>query len=110
MRPWLRPCVHAGGFHSQLRDAINACNELGPANAPDCSQGAFHDYWISLGGGDGTSTPENADDSPESVCGVHVQTPLLVPVLLGAQGGHACLQGRDMLALYRLEGMRAPGA
>jgi len=67
-------CVHGSGhafmrgFHSQLRDAVNACNELGPSNAPDCSQGAFHDYWISLGGGDGTSAPENADDSPESVC------------------------------------------
>lgn len=68
-------CVHGSGhafmrgFHSQLRDAVNACNELGPVNAPDCAQGAFHDYWISLGGGDGTSAPENADDSPESVCG-----------------------------------------
>jgi hypothetical protein len=70
-------CVHGSGhafmrgFHSQLRDAINACNELGPANAPDCSQGAFHDYWISLGGGDGTTSPENADASPESVCGAY---------------------------------------
>jgi hypothetical protein len=70
-------CVHGSGhafmrgFHSQLRDAVNACNELGPRNAPDCAQGAFHDYWISLGGGDGTSAPENADDSPESVCGAY---------------------------------------
>ena len=70
-------CVHGSGhafmrgFHGQLRDAVNACNELGPRNAPDCSQGAFHDYWISLGGGDGTSAPENADDSPESVCSAY---------------------------------------
>jgi hypothetical protein len=67
-------CVHGAGhafmrgFHSQLRDAVTACNTLGPVGAPDCAQGAFHDYWISLGGGDGTSAPENADDSPESVC------------------------------------------
>ncbi len=67
-------CVHGSGhafmrgFHGQLRDAVSACNELGLANAPDCSQGAFHDYWISLGGGDGTTTPENAETSPESVC------------------------------------------
>jgi hypothetical protein len=67
-------CVHGSGhafmrgFHSQLRDAVSACNELGPVNAPDCSQGAFHDYWISLGGTDGTSAPENAESSPEAVC------------------------------------------
>lgn len=67
-------CVHGSGhafmrgFHSQLRDAVSACNELGLVNAPDCAQGAFHDYWISLGGSDGTTPPENADTSPESVC------------------------------------------
>jgi hypothetical protein len=38
-------------------------------NAPDCSQGAFHDYWISLGGTDGTTAPEGAETSPEAVCG-----------------------------------------
>jgi hypothetical protein len=68
-------CVHGSGhafmrgFHGQLRDAVNACNELGLRNAPDCAQGAFHDYWISLGGADGATPPENADSSPESVCG-----------------------------------------
>ena len=67
-------CVHGSGhafmrgFHSQLSDAVNACNELGLANAPDCAQGAFHDYWISLGGADGTTRPTDADTSPESVC------------------------------------------
>lgn len=70
-------CVHGAGhafmrgFHSHLRDAVTACNALGPIAAPDCSQGAFHDYWISLGGGDGTEAPEHADDSPESVCGAY---------------------------------------
>jgi hypothetical protein len=68
-------CVHGAGhafmrgFHSQLRDAVTACNELGVMRAPDCSQGAFHDYWISLGGADGTMRPTDADTSPESVCG-----------------------------------------
>ncbi len=67
-------CVHGSGhafmrgFHSQLPDAVNACNELGLVNAPDCAQGAFHDYWISLGGADGTTRPTDADTSPESVC------------------------------------------
>jgi hypothetical protein len=68
-------CVHGSGhafmrgFHGFLRDAVTACNKLGLVAAPDCSQGAFHDYWISLGGGDGTTRPENADLDPESVCG-----------------------------------------
>ena len=57
------------GFHSYLPDAVTACNKLGEIAAPDCAQGAFHDYWISLGGGDGTKRPENADTDPESVCG-----------------------------------------
>jgi hypothetical protein len=70
-------CVHGAGhafmrgFHSHLQDAVNACNTLGPIAAPDCAQGAFHDYWISLGGDDGTTAPEHADHSPESVCGAY---------------------------------------
>ena len=70
-------CVHGSG-HAFMRGLPQPAarrdqrvQRVGPANAPDCSQGAFHDYWISLGGGDGTSTPENADDSPESVCGAY---------------------------------------
>jgi len=67
-------CVHGAGhafmrgFHGSLRPAVDACKTLGPLRAPDCSQGAFHDYWISFGGGDGTALPENADSSPVSVC------------------------------------------
>jgi hypothetical protein len=56
------------GFHSQLPDAIHACRMLGPVNAPDCAQGAFHDYWISLGGGDGTTRPKEAVTSPLRLC------------------------------------------
>ena len=68
-------CVHGlghafmRGFHGFLRDAVTACNKLGTRFSPDCSQGAFHDYWISLGGGDGTERPEQVDDDPESLCG-----------------------------------------
>src|SRR5207244_11668213 len=56
------------GFHSELADAVHACRTLGPTNAPDCGQGAFHDYWISLGGGDGTTRPKDAATSPRTVC------------------------------------------
>jgi hypothetical protein len=67
-------CVHGSGhafmrgFHETLKPAIAACNTLGPSRAPDCAQGAFHDYWISLGGNDGASTSAGADTSPISVC------------------------------------------
>jgi hypothetical protein len=67
-------CIHGAGhalmrgFHSQLRDAVRACRALGPLNAPDCAQGAFHDYWIALSGADGTTPLEGADGSARSVC------------------------------------------
>lgn len=68
-------CVHGSGhaymrgFHGQLADSVRSCNTLGPARAPDCAQGAFHDYWIALGGADGASLPEGAEASAEAVCG-----------------------------------------
>jgi hypothetical protein len=67
-------CIHGSGhalmrgFHGQLRDSVRACRTLGPVNAPDCAQGAFHDYWIALSGSDGTTPLEGADDSARSVC------------------------------------------
>lgn len=67
-------CVHGvghalmRGYHGLLRAAVRACRKLGSVNAPDCSQGAFHDYWIALSGADGTTRPENADTSAESLC------------------------------------------
>ena len=68
-------CVHGSGhafmrgYHGQLASAVVACKSLGGRFAPDCAQGAFHDYWISLGGGDGTTRPKQADTDPRSVCG-----------------------------------------
>jgi hypothetical protein len=70
-------CVHGAGhafmrgYHGSLGPSVGACKALGPVRAPDCSQGAFHDYWISLGGGDGTEAASSADSSPESVCGAY---------------------------------------
>jgi hypothetical protein len=67
-------CVHGSGhalmrgFHSQLRDAVKACRTLGPRNAPDCSQGAFHDYWIALGGADDTTRPAEVITSARELC------------------------------------------
>jgi hypothetical protein len=71
-------CVHGlghalmRGYHGRLRQAVAACRGLGPREAPDCAQGAFHDYWISLRGADGTTRPLRPDTSPRSVCNGHL--------------------------------------
>ena len=71
-------CVHGlghalmRGYHGRLRQAVAACRRLEPREAPDCAQGAFHDYWISLRGADGTTRPTGADTSPRSVCNGHL--------------------------------------
>ncbi len=68
-------CFHGSGhafmrgYHGQLPSAVIACKSLGARLGPDCAQGAFHDYWVSLSGGDGTTRPQNADTSPRAVCG-----------------------------------------
>jgi hypothetical protein len=68
-------CIHGSGhafmrgYHGRLESAILACKMLGARFTPDCAQGAFHDYWISLSGGDGTERPKQADVDPRSVCG-----------------------------------------
>jgi hypothetical protein len=67
-------CVHGLGhalmraYHGELGQAVHACRALGPAYAPDCAQGAFHDYWISLRGADGTTRPRRAVTSPRVLC------------------------------------------
>ena len=56
-------CIHGLG-HAYMRlyaeilpAALAACRTLGPVDAPDCGQGAFHDYWIALAGLDSTRSP-----------------------------------------------------
>jgi hypothetical protein len=72
-------CVHGlghalmRGYHGQLRVAVAACRRLGRREAPDCAQGAFHDYWISLRGADGTTRPGAlAETSPRTLCNGHL--------------------------------------
>jgi hypothetical protein len=67
-------CVHGLGhalmraYHGSLGESVRACRQLRPAFAPDCAQGAFHDYWISLRGADGTTRPPHASTSPRTIC------------------------------------------
>jgi hypothetical protein len=56
-------------FDDHLQFALPYCRKLGPTAAPDCAQGAFHDYWISRGGRDGTKKDPKASSSPRVVCG-----------------------------------------
>jgi hypothetical protein len=69
-------CVHGIGhalmraYHGDLKLSVASCRKLG-AQAPDCAQGAFHDYWISLRGADGTTLRENGL-SPRFLCNGHL--------------------------------------
>jgi hypothetical protein len=68
-------CVHGFGHafmrlvREDLDEALRLCAALGGANAPDCSQGSFHDYWFAVIGADDTEPPENVVDDPRELCG-----------------------------------------
>jgi hypothetical protein len=102
-------CVHSlghalmRGYHETLFLAVRACERLGARYAPDCAQGAFHDYWISLRGADETTSPAHAVRSPRTLCAQYARFALACwyrywieqapgPVIAGA---------RDMLSLCR---------
>ena len=67
-------CIHGLGhalmraYHGALGEAVAACRKLRPRYAPDCAQGVFHDYWISLRGADGTMRPRKLLGSPRAIC------------------------------------------
>jgi hypothetical protein len=68
-------CIHSLGhaymrlYHSQLVFALKACRALPADAAPDCAQGAYHDYWFSAVGRDGTKRQRGAPLSARSLCG-----------------------------------------
>ena len=68
-------CVHGFGhafmrlYDDQLDPALELCTELGPRTAPDCAQGAYHDYWFAVIGADDTSAPPGAEKDPWRLCG-----------------------------------------
>jgi hypothetical protein len=67
-------CVHSlghalmRGYHESLFLAVTACRRLGANAAPDCAQGAFHDYWIALRGADESTVPLHPVKSPRRLC------------------------------------------
>lgn len=110
-------CVHGlghafmRGFHGYVPDAVTACDKLGLVAAPDCAQGVFHDYWISLGGGDGTEQVENADTDPESVCSAYTyKRPCWYRYFWERQASTRVSEGADILGLCAdLDGMQRAG-
>ena len=110
-------CIHGAGhafmrgFHGTLVPAVRACEQLGPLNAPDCSQGAFHDYWISLGGGDGTQASGTLETSPRAVCGAFTfKRPCWYRYFWERKPSTRVYRSKDILDLCgRLEGLQRAG-
>jgi hypothetical protein len=67
-------CIHTLGhaymrlYHGKLAFGVKACRALPPAQAPDCAQGAYHDYWLSVAGRDNTKRQRNAITSARVLC------------------------------------------
>jgi hypothetical protein len=67
-------CIHGFGhafmriYGDQLRLALPLCRALGPGSAPDCAQGAYHDYWFAVLGADDAPPPKDSVTNPRELC------------------------------------------
>ena len=67
-------CTHGFGhafmrMHGdELEPALAMCDALGERSAPDCAQGAFHDYWFAVVGVDEAKLPGEAVTDPRALC------------------------------------------
>jgi hypothetical protein len=67
-------CIHGFGhafmriYEDRLDLALPLCKALGPQSAPDCAQGAYHDYWLAVLGADDASAPAGAVRDPRALC------------------------------------------
>ena len=68
-------CVHGVGhafmrlYGDQLEPALELCVALGSGVAPDCAQGAYHDYWFAVKGADDATLREQPITDPRQLCG-----------------------------------------
>jgi hypothetical protein len=111
-------CVHSlghalmRGYHEALYLAVQACKHFGPRYAPDCAQGAFHDYWISLRGADETTSPVHAVRSPRKLCAQYSQFALACwyRYWIEQAPGPVILTAHDLVKLCRgLTGVQREG-
>ena len=61
-------------YHEQLPFAVQACRALPASQAPDCAQGAYHDYWLSIAGRDATTKQKHGVRSARVLCGHAIPT------------------------------------
>ena len=67
-------CVHGFGhafmrlYDDLLEPALELCTQLGEDAAPDCAQGAYHDYWFAVVGADDTKMKRDAVTDPVELC------------------------------------------
>jgi hypothetical protein len=68
-------CVHGFGhafmrlYEDQLEPALKLCTALGRQSAPDCAQGAYHDYWFAVVGADEATLSGEPVTDPYRLCG-----------------------------------------
>ena len=73
-------CVHTLGhaymrlYHEQLPFAVQACRALPVSQAPDCAQGVYHDYWLSIAGRDATTKQRHGVRSARVLCAAVIPT------------------------------------
>jgi hypothetical protein len=67
-------CVHGVGhaymrfYDESLQPSLRLCRSLGLTAGPDCAQGVFHDYWLSIVGSDETTPPDDAITDVRDLC------------------------------------------
>jgi hypothetical protein len=68
-------CIHGFGhafmriYGDRLELALPLCRALGSGSAPDCAQGAYHDYWFAVLGADDATLPGVPVTNPRELCG-----------------------------------------
>jgi hypothetical protein len=72
-------CTHGFGhafmrlYDDELAPALELCRALGEGSAPDCAQGAYHDYWFAVIGTDDATVPAGAVTSPRELCAAQAE-------------------------------------
>jgi hypothetical protein len=67
-------CTHGLGhafmriYDGRLGPALRLCGDLAARAAPDCAQGAYHDYWFAVVGVDEAKLPAGATTDPWRLC------------------------------------------